>query len=569
MPIFASNFTSNSLSGAVFVSGGNVAVTLTPTAYALEGDKSFVIKIRKGSAQGTVVSTSAPITLKDRSSFVSLTANTATVLEGNLVSFTVVTANVLDGATLYYSVFPATANVTADDFTANTGSIVITNNTATFALKANTDLSLMDETGENFKVQLRTNSTTGNVVYVTSNVAITDFSKGYGYISFTSPSATWFEGDTIRFQVQTYNAANAVLYYSTTGGNAATSNFIANTGSFTVGADNFANITLVANTNLDVNDTRTFQLQIRIGAVDGVIATTSNVITIKDLGLKPPDIELLLVAGGGGGGNGGNWAAGGGAGGLLYYGANTTPKTPNGNLISTTSLLTYTVTVGAGGAVNTNGGNTFIRDPANVILGGTAVGGGSGGAGAWSPVLAGNGGSGGGGSQASAPGSVITGAFPGGTGISGQGYAGGAGYSPGPSGGVGTGGGGGAGGVGTNGGNQVAGNGGAGIGYNLVGSVTFYAGGGAGQSYAPGGSYIGSGGVGGGGGNSTGGENTGGGGGINIAGSGLGLAGGPGIAIIRYSDTKANATTTGSPNLIISGGFKTYRFWQSGSITFP
>jgi hypothetical protein len=276
-------------------------------------------------------------------------------------------------------------------------------------------------------------------------------------------------------------------------------------------------------------------------------------------------VEYLVVAGGGAGGLGG-----GGAGGLLYYGANTTPKTPNGNLISTLSSTLYTVTLGAGGATNVNGSNTFISNPDSGIVGGTAIGGGSGGSGAFSPVQAKNGGSGGGGSQNSAPGSTIIGAFPGGSGISGQGFAGGNGFSPSPTGGVGTGGGGGAGAVGTNGGSGTAGNGGAGIGYNLVGSVTFYGGGGAGQSFTlpSGPSFIGSGGVGGGGGNSTGGINTGGGGGINIAGSGQGLAGGSGIAIVRYPDTFANAATTGSPNLIISGGFRTYRFWQSGSITF-
>jgi hypothetical protein len=28
----------------------------------------------------------------------------------------------------------------------------------------------------------------------------------------------------------------------------------------------------------------------------------------------------------------------------------------------------------------------------------------------------------------------------------------------------------------------------------------------------------------------------------------------------------ANATTTGSPNVTVSGGYRTYRFWQSGTI---
>jgi hypothetical protein len=147
MPIFASNFASNSLSGTARVVNGFANITLPTIPYALEGDKSFVIKIRKDSITGDVLSTSPVLTFRDNSSFVSLTANLASVTEGNLISFTVVTANTVNGANLFYSVFPATANVTSSDFTSNTGMVTIVNNTGTFALRANADLSLMDESG--------------------------------------------------------------------------------------------------------------------------------------------------------------------------------------------------------------------------------------------------------------------------------------------------------------------------------------------------------------------------------------------------------------------------------------
>lgn len=379
MPIFASNFTSNILSGAVFVSGGNVAVTLTPTPYALEGDKSFVIKIRRGSIQGTVVSTSAPITLKDRSSLVSFTANTSTVAEGNLVSFSLVTANAINGATVYYSVFPVTANVTADDFTGNTGSIVITNNAATFALKANADVSLVDETGENFRVQLRTNSITGNVVFNTTNVTILDTYKTYNVLTFGPPSSSILESTNVTF---TFSATNVplgtTLFYETAGNALVTSN----TGSFVL--NSLSNTFTVSVGDVPTGAIRAFNVNLRAGASNAPIVATSNNVYVADLALayiaatggndvyidKGDKVHVFLssnnftitrggataplanvqylVIGGGGAGGWGYYGGGGGAGGLLL-----------GN--ATTTATTYAVTVGGGGTA-----------PANPSIGGSS-----------------------------------------------------------------------------------------------------------------------------------------------------------------------------------------------------
>jgi len=365
MPIFASNFTSNSLSGAVFVSGGNVAVTLTPAAQALEGDKSFVIKIRRGSTQGTVLSTSAPITIRDRTSFVSLTANVSTVAEGNLVSFTVTTANVRDGATLYYSVLPVTSNITSSDFVANTGSFAVISNSGTFALKANADLSLMDESGETFKVQLRTNEVTGNIVYVASNILILDTSKQFTYSSLFQNNANVVSGGPtdgvpIRFTLTTINAAGANLYYSMTG-NADQSLFItANTGYFIVPANNLSTFSFTGNT-IASGIERDFQVVIK-EEITGPTKITSS--TYKALGYvtpKPSSVWTMVVAGGANG-NPGN-GAGGGAGGVAAGNVSITPGSP------------YTITIG-GTATNSSAFGV------TALAGGTqGVGGGSGGGG--------------------------------------------------------------------------------------------------------------------------------------------------------------------------------------------
>jgi hypothetical protein len=239
-------------------------------------------------------------------------------------------------------------------------------------------------------------------------------------------------------------------------------------------------------------------------ATGGVITTSGNyrIHTFTSTGTLTVSsapvgstVEYLVVAGGGGGNFGG-----GGAGGMRT--GTTLPITAGA----------YTVTVGAGGAYDTNGSDSIFSTI-------TSRGGGHGGG----DIGAGNGGSGGGAKYNS---------FVGGTGIAGQGRNGGSGH--GGFSGRGSGGGGGAGQVGANGNAGKSGDGGNGLTSSISGTVTYYAGGGGGGSNGTIG--IGVGGLGGGGngfhsnnfGASTPGSvNTGGGGGAY-------QAGGSGIVIVRY-----------------------------------
>lgn len=250
----------------------------------------------------------------------------------------------------------------------------------------------------------------------------------------------------------------------------------------------------------------------------------------------PTSIDLLVVAGGGGGSHSNDSRLPGGAGGAGGYISQTSFSINTG---------TYTVTVGSGGASGLNtaaarGGNSVFSGPS--ITTQTAYGGGCGGTNSTSPALAAqNGGSGGGGG-----GNVTTfnggrGVYPGSTYISAarQGYdgAGGGGF-------FGHGGGGGgaaaAGSVGT---------GGAGIANSISGSSV---------TYATGGTYPNT---------STGTANTGNGG--NTDGEFVSRAGNSGVVILRYPSTFPAATsTTGSPSVTVSGGYRIYRWTGSGSITF-
>lgn len=219
--------------------------------------------------------------------------------------------------------------------------------------------------------------------------------------------------------------------------------------------------------------------------------------------------ELLIVAGGGGGGV--DISGGGGAGGVIAK--------SDGYALSLN--VTYTITLGAGGANATNGSNS-------IACGLVAIGGGRGGE--YGVNNAGSGGSGGGGGAQSQPG---------GAGTSSQGNSGGSGTY---GGGLGAGGGGG--GAGAAGASAtyttagVGGNGGAGISNSITGTATNYAGGGGGGQRNFTTSATGGTGGGGAGGNSSnyqgqsGTANTGGGGGGHGA-NGNSSSGGSGIIIIK------------------------------------
>lgn len=261
--------------------------------------------------------------------------------------------------------------------------------------------------------------------------------------------------------------------------------------------------------------------------------------------------QYLVVAGGGGGGQ--QCGGGGGAGGLLYSSSYAVPQGTTLNII-----------VGAGGATDTPGSNSSFGSI-------TCIGGGGGGI-FFRYDLAtagGDGGSGGGGASIYYDGLRL-----GGTGVPGQGNAGGdngngwnnTGRS------YVSGGGGGAGAVGNNAVTGQAGNGGIGLQY----FGNYYAGGGGGGVIRESGNpERGFGGLGGGGDGgkpsvtaTSGTTNTGGGGGGAGQGQLVAGNGGSGVVIIKYINTLNQATTTGNPNFSNVGGFYTYTFTGSGSITF-
>jgi hypothetical protein len=320
-----------------------------------------------------------------------------------------------------------------------------------------------------------------------------------------------------------------------------------------------------------------------------ILVSAGNVVYVFKqsgyLSWAPPTIEYLII--GGGGGSGGCWSSipgggGGGAGGVV------------GGVANVILGSNITVSIGAGGSAGPagtgeaagNGGNTSISGMMNFI----AIGGGGGAS--VNSSLPGQGGSGGGAGayQSATPWS------PGNTSIQiasvgyGLGNNGGNSYIVGYGIGAAGGGGGGSGEPGGNAYYATGGNGGNGTSlYNAilygasagtnVNGIYYIAAGGGGGGAVAGGGFPGLGGNGFGAYNSntavgvSAAINTGsgaGGAGNSFSGSSAtGGTGGSGLFIIRYPDKYADpVSNTGSPNVYVTGGYKYYKFLQSGSIKF-
>lgn len=273
-----------------------------------------------------------------------------------------------------------------------------------------------------------------------------------------------------------------------------------------------------------------------------VVSASANEGTTKTALDVPIEIDLLVVAGGGGGGRawynvGGSVNLSGGAGGAGEF------LSVTGQEIELSS--NYTVTVGAGGGVGSNGSNSRLLTSAgqSAAFDYSCNGGGYG---ARRATSANSGGSGGGGCDGqTAAGSSVKNEEAFGS----LGNSGGTGYRSGSN--AGGGGGGGAGATGSDGGtNGYSGNsggdGGDGFASSITGSSVTYAGGGGGGYYYGSSGTGGSGGSGGGGAaNVSGTANTGGGGGGGVGSSGGGGAGGSGVVIIKYPNT-LNITVGGN-----------------------
>jgi len=176
--------------GTFTISGNTGGFSLWAIAdFLTEGAETFYVYIRTGSITGSIVLTSAAITIGDTSRFPlynSVTPLVNNFNEGTSITVTVSTTDVPNGTVLYWTI--AGVGISSTDLSQGaSGSFSISNDTASFTLSAVADY--FTEGAETFIVSIRTGSVSGTVVKQTTAITINDTSTTTNEVVSYAPTA--------------------------------------------------------------------------------------------------------------------------------------------------------------------------------------------------------------------------------------------------------------------------------------------------------------------------------------------------------------------------------------------
>lgn len=307
--ITASDFIDNKLSGTVTIT--NNAGTITRTAIVdnfTEGNESFFLILKRGTASSTKVATSSPVTVAEDVPY-TIVPTLTTVIEGRAgLTFNITTPKLANGTKVYWTTLRHAGNITGDDFIVSdaqsgsaqrlTGFVVILNNTGSFVLTGRSDG--LTEGNETFQIELRIDSVTGPVRATTELITLEEIVPYQIVPNVLSVN----EGSSVSFTVTTpYLIDGTTLYWTTfqNSGTVATSDFTDDSLQGTVVIKNntgsiIRTIKSDLTTELGVDG---FSLQLRKDSYTSAILVTSTVVTIGDTSITPevivPDAPTYSV----------------------------------------------------------------------------------------------------------------------------------------------------------------------------------------------------------------------------------------------------------------------------------
>lgn len=269
-------------SGSFVVSGstggidngtGSFNIT-TVSDRATEGAQTFQVQVRSGSTSGTVVVTSASVTVNDTSLTPAFTVTPASINEGSAGSFTV--NNLGPAGTYFYTVLNGT---TVDaDFIAVSGSFITSTENGSGSFNITPGNDFLTEGAQTFQVQVRQESVGGTVLVTSSSVTVNDTSTTV--TASGSPTAI-NEGASTTITASATAFPNGTYFWTILNGTTTNADFTAASGSFTVSNGTSGSLAVTASTLDGAEGTEFFQVQIRTGSTSGSVIATTGTLTIN------------------------------------------------------------------------------------------------------------------------------------------------------------------------------------------------------------------------------------------------------------------------------------------------
>jgi hypothetical protein len=209
-----------------------------------------------------------------------ITPNKYYMSEGDSVTFTITTTNYGSGLLFWTNIGTTIGSDFADGL--NFGMISIENDSGSFTLQVAEDVLL--EGPQSIQIELRTGSTTGDVVATTFAISVSDTSFPPTY-SITPDKTNMNEGQTVTYQVETTGVPTGTTMYWTNSGTTTGADFIGNhnSGSFIVNAG-VATIVRQVSADLFSEELQfeTIILDLRIGSDEGTIVATAETVYVND-----------------------------------------------------------------------------------------------------------------------------------------------------------------------------------------------------------------------------------------------------------------------------------------------
>ena len=202
----------------------------------------------------------------------------SSINEGSSGTFNLNTTNIADNTTLYWTINHTTT--TSADFSATSGSFIVNSNTGSFSITPSADS--LTEGGETFTVYIRTDSTSGTVVAISSDVTINDTPIGSASYTFGTIPTSISEGSSGTFNLNTVSVSDGTtLYWTINNGSTTSADFSATSGSFTI-TSNTGSFSITPSADFTSEGPEDFTVSIRTGSDSGPIVRTSNFVTITD-----------------------------------------------------------------------------------------------------------------------------------------------------------------------------------------------------------------------------------------------------------------------------------------------